>query len=175
VLRRLPGVKAEDGIATAGLFGAVSASTLAAAMALLEEQEVGYEAWVPALYPFMDIPALIVAIVLANVYLAKKKGGERERARLAHHQGQPAADRRCRPSCWGSAGSVDEPRAGVGEFYDPLFRGFLSILMLTMGMEAWSRIASCAGSRTGTSSMPRFAPLIHGLIAFGLGYDRPFT
>ncbi|MEM1081284.1 MAG: sodium-dependent bicarbonate transport family permease, partial [Pseudomonadota bacterium] len=47
-LAALPGVKTEDGIATAGLFGAVSASTLAVAMAMLEEQEVGYEAWVPA-------------------------------------------------------------------------------------------------------------------------------
>ena len=41
---------------------AVSASTLAAAMIQLDEQNLAYEAWVPALYPFMDIPALILAI-----------------------------------------------------------------------------------------------------------------
>src|SRR6056297_2590052 len=47
-LARLPGVRTEDGIATAGLFGAVSAPTLAAAMVTLEEQDVGFEARVPA-------------------------------------------------------------------------------------------------------------------------------
>src|SRR6056297_3295135 len=78
-LAALPSVRSEDGIATAGLFGAVSASTLAAAMVMLEEQNVFYEAWVPALYPFMDIPALIVAILLANMYLARKQGGAREK------------------------------------------------------------------------------------------------
>lgn len=63
-LALLPGVKTEDGIATAGLFGAVSASTLAAAMVLLEEDGITYEAWVPALYPFMDIPALDAALAV---------------------------------------------------------------------------------------------------------------
>lgn len=77
-LAALPGIKVEDAIATAGLFGAVSASTLAVAMVMLEEEQVFYEAWVPALYPFMDIPALILAIVLANMYLAKRKAGPRE-------------------------------------------------------------------------------------------------
>jgi len=71
VLTRLPGVKKEDGIATAGLFGAVSASTLAAAMSVLEYDNITYEAWAPALYPFMDIPALVLAIVMANLYFAK--------------------------------------------------------------------------------------------------------
>ena len=69
---RLPGVNLADGIATSGLFGAVSASTLAAAMVMLDEQGIGFEAWVPALYPFMDIPALILAIILATVH--KEKG-----------------------------------------------------------------------------------------------------
>jgi len=57
----MPGVKTEDGIATAGLFGAVSASTLAAAMVLLEEDGIEYEAWVPALYPFMDLTLIHIS------------------------------------------------------------------------------------------------------------------
>jgi hypothetical protein len=56
-----------------GLFGAVSASTLAAAMVMLEEQAMHYEAWVPALYPFMDIPALVLAIVLSQLHGKKEK------------------------------------------------------------------------------------------------------
>jgi hypothetical protein len=72
-LCKLPKVKTEDGLATAGLFGAVSGSTLAAALTLLEGQGMEYEPWAAALYPFMDIPALVTAIVLASVYTSKQK------------------------------------------------------------------------------------------------------
>ena len=72
-LAKLPNVKTVDAIATAGLFGAVSGSTLAAALTLLESEGLQYEAWAAALYPFMDIPALVTAIVLASVYTKKKR------------------------------------------------------------------------------------------------------
>jgi hypothetical protein len=75
----LPKIGQGDGAATAGLFGAVSASTLAAALVLLEEQSIAFEAWVPALYPFMDIPALIMAIVLANIQKRKASGGPKRK------------------------------------------------------------------------------------------------
>lgn len=72
-LAKLPNVKIVDAIATGGLFGAVSGSTMAAGLTVLEEQNIQYEAWAGALYPFMDIPALVTAIVIANIYLNKKK------------------------------------------------------------------------------------------------------
>ena len=72
-LCKLPKVKIEDGIATAGLFGAVSGSTLAAGITVLEGQAIPYEPWAAALYPFMDIPALVTAIVLASVYTSKQR------------------------------------------------------------------------------------------------------
>jgi hypothetical protein len=42
-LAKLPNVKPLDGIATAGLFGAVSGSTLAAALTLMETEGIQYE------------------------------------------------------------------------------------------------------------------------------------
>ena len=72
-LARLPGVKPLDAIATGGLFGAVSGSTLAAGITMLEAEGMQYEAWSAALYPFMDIPALVTAIVLASIYAGKQK------------------------------------------------------------------------------------------------------
>jgi hypothetical protein len=71
-LAKLPGVRTEDGIATAGLFGAVSGSTLAAGMVVLDGSGIAYEPWASALYPFMDIPALVLATVLASLFLKRK-------------------------------------------------------------------------------------------------------
>ena len=66
-LARTRGVNRMDGMATAGLFGAVSASTLAAGMVMLDAEGIAYEGFIGALYPFMDIAALVTAILLAKM------------------------------------------------------------------------------------------------------------
>ncbi len=166
-----PGVKAEDAIATAGLFGAVSASTLAAAMVMAEEQNISYEAWVPALYPFMDIPALIVAIVLANIYLLKKEKGEESSVKI-----WPIVTESLRGSALSALilglvlGLFTRPELVFESFYDPLFRGLLSLLMLIMGMEAYTRLNELRSVAHWYAVYAIVAPLFHGLVAFGLGY-----
>ena len=167
----VPGVKAEDGIATAGLFGAVSASTLAAAIVLMDQQEMAYEAWVPALYPFMDIPALILAIVLANIHM-KRTSSDRVT--------EVDVSAIIKDSLRGSAlsalilglvlGLLTRPDAVLETFYEPLFRGFLSVLMLIMGMEAYARLAELRRVAHWYGVYAFFAPIAHGFLAFGLGY-----
>jgi hypothetical protein len=171
ILPRLPGVQVEDGIATAGLFGAVSASTLAAALVVLDESGVTFEAWVPALYPFMDIPALILAIVLASAHQKRAEGVDG--GKIGY--GEIVVD-----SLRGSAvsalllgivlGLLTHPESVFESFYDPLFRGLLSILMLVLGIEAWSRLSELRGVAHWYAVYAFVGPLLHGLVAFALGY-----
>jgi uncharacterized protein len=216
-LAKLPKVRTVDAIATGGLFGAVSGSTMAAALTLLEEQKIQYEAWAGALYPFMDIPALVTAIVVANIYLNKKK--RKEASYSTEQQSlskQPVAagdypDREDYPSSrqeylsqqkddadnrvkiWpiveeslrGPAlsamllglalGLFTQPESVYKSFYDPAFRGLLSILMLVMGMEAWSRIGELRKVAQWYVVYSIVAPFVHGLIAFGLGMIAHYT
>ncbi len=167
----LPGVNKEDGIATAGLFGAVSASTLAVAMVMLEEESIAFEAWAPALYPFMDIPALILAIVLANVHLKKQKGGSDTKVNIWQIIKESLRGSALSALLLGLAlGLLTKSDPLLDTFYEPLFRGFLSILMLIMGMEAYDRIKELRSVAHWYAIYAAFAPLMHGLIAFGLGY-----
>lgn len=170
ILTRLPGVKTEDGIATAGLFGAVSASTLAATMALLDEKEMAYEAWMPALYPFMDIPALILAIVLANLYFAKK-----DKDAIQSFSAWAIIKDTLRSSALSALllgmalGLLTTPDRVFDSFYEPLFRGLLSILMLAMGMEAYARLAEMRRVAHWYAVYAALAPIVHGFIGFGFG------
>ncbi|WP_421789120.1 sodium-dependent bicarbonate transport family permease [Hyphobacterium sp.] len=167
----LPKIQFSDAIATAGLFGAVSASTLAAALIILEEQSVAYEAWAPALYPFMDIPALILAIVLATLHKRRanpESGGPVNVVQIIVE------------SLRGSAlsalilglliGILANPVRIYEEFYNPMFRGMLSILLLIMGMEAYSRLAELRHVAHWFGVYALLAPIVHGLVGFGLGY-----
>lgn len=183
VLIRLPGIKPVDAIATAGLFGAVSASTFAAGMLHLDDVGMEYEAWVSALYPFMDIPALILAIVLGR--LAKQK----ESQNTAHsavgagsaHQSKPVTiGFIIKDTLQGSAlsalilglllGLLTKPESVYEGFYNPMFRGLLSVLMLIMGIEAWQRLGELRRVAHWYAVYAFIAPLIHGGIAFGFGF-----
>lgn len=227
-LARLPGVKTYDAIATGGLFGAVSGSTLAAGITLLESEGIQYEPWAAALYPFMDIPALVTAIVLASIYAGKQKrdkylkneeylrkegvfgkqavaageyssessvatGGYSGGQSVATSSPPQAAATDGRVKIWpivkdslqGSAlsalilglalGILTQPESVYESFFNPLFRGLLSILMLVMGMEAWSRIGELRKVAQWYVVYAFAAPILHGLIGFGLGYVAHIT
>ncbi len=187
-LAKLPKVKVVDALATAGLFGAVSGSTLAAALTLLDEQAIPYEPWAAALYPFMDIPALVTAIVLASIYTRKQEDHfSKQRAIAGGYPSEQRDTANKRVKIWpivkeslqGSAltalllglalGLLTQPKSVYETFYDPLFRGLLSVLMLIMGMEAAARLKELRKVAQWFAVYACVAPLIHGLIAFGLG------
>lgn len=171
VFSLIPSIKREDGIATAGLFGAVSASTLAAAMVLLEEESISFEAWVPALYPFMDIPALILAIVLANMHLHKVNGNNESKVDIWGIVKESLRGSALSALILGLVlGLLTKPDAVLESFYEPLFRGFLSVLMLVMGMEAYTRLNELRKVAHWYAVYAFIAPIMHGLLAFGLGY-----
>jgi hypothetical protein len=212
-LAKLPKIRVVDALATAGLFGAVSGSTMAAALTLLEEQGMPYEPWAAALYPFMDIPALVTAIVLASIYTTKQKRNKQRRnenylskqpaavGAYANEAGgveggypeEPENNGDDRVKIWpivkeslqGSAltalllglalGLLTQPESVYKTFYDPLFRGFLSVLMLIMGMEAWARLAELRKVAQWYAVYALVAPILHGFIAFGLGLIAHYT
>ncbi len=215
-LAKLPKVKTVDAIATGGLFGAVSGSTMAAALTLLEEQNIPYEAWAGALYPFMDIPALVTAIVVANIYLNKKRTAAIQsslegtlsrqpvaagdysdsqdypstRQEYLNRQQSPGANRVqiwpiIKESLQGPAlsamllglalGILTRPESVYESFYNPLFRGLLSVLMVVMGMEAWSRVGELRKVAQWYVVYSVVSPFVHGLIAFGLGMIAHYT
>ena len=230
---KLPGIKVVDAVATGGLFGAVSGSTMVAGITVLEGQGIEYEAWAGALYPFMDIPALVTAIVIASIYTNKQKRDKylKNEKYLKSEEyigmqpvaaggapidqpvpvgGYPTSDQRSsadgysggssggyssgsggtpssRVKIWpivkesvqGSAlsalllglalGILTRPESVYESFYDPLFRGLLSILMLIMGMEAWARLNELRKVAQWYALYAFVSPFLHGFIAFGLG------
>lgn len=168
-LGKLPGIKVPDAVATGGLFGAVSGSTLAAVLPQLDAAKVPYEAWTAALYPFMDIPALVTAIVVASVYLSKKTGTT-EKVEIWPIIKESLQSSAVTALLLGVAlGILTKPEPVYESFFNPLFRGFLAVLMIIMGMEAAQRMNELRKVAQWFAIYAFFAPIIHGFIAFGVG------
>lgn len=76
ILVKLLRLDAANAGALAGSFGAVSSATLMIAISLLDSMGLYYEKFVPALYPFMDSPAIIMAIILGKWGINQQKAAD---------------------------------------------------------------------------------------------------
>ena len=183
-LARWRGVSQVDATATVGLFGAVSASTLAAGMAVLDDEGIAYEGFIGALYPFMDVAALVTAIVLARLAAARKAASVQGGTMTMGGGGGPAVEQGLiknilvdtvrSPAISAlllglALGLFARPESVYASFYEPLFRGLLSVLMLIMGIEAWSRLSELKGVAHAYLFYGITAPLVHGALGFGAG------
>ncbi len=169
-LARLPGITVPDAVATGGLFGAVSGSTLAAVLPQLDAAKIPYEAWTAALYPFMDIPALVTAIVVASLYISKRTGTSTEKLEIWPIIKESLQSSAVTALLLGVAlGILTKPEPVYESFFNPLFRGFLSVLMIIMGMEAAQRMNELRKVAQWFAIYAFIAPIVHGFLAFGLG------
>ncbi|MEM9756980.1 MAG: sodium-dependent bicarbonate transport family permease, partial [Pseudomonadota bacterium] len=66
-------------------------------------------------------------------------------------------------------GIFARPDSVYDSFYDMLFRGLLSILMLVMGMEAYARLSELRNVAHAYIAYGLIAPLLHGALGFGAG------
>ena len=189
-LARLRGVARVDALATAGLFGAVSASTLAAGMATLDAEGIAYEGFIGALYPFMDIAALVTAIVLGRIAMTRSAiataggggtatmtmgtGGSRVEGVDGSMLKSILTDTFKSPAISAlllgvGLGIVAKPTGVYEGFYELLFHGLLSVLMLIMGMEAWTRLHELRKVAHAYVFYGVAGPILHGLLGVGAG------
>nr|WP_221629849.1 MULTISPECIES: sodium-dependent bicarbonate transport family permease [unclassified Synechococcus] len=169
-LAKLSGIRFVDAVATGGLFGAVSGSTLAAVLPQLDSAGIEYEAWSAALYPFMDIPALVTAIVVASIYTGQQAGSSSDKVEIWTIIKESLQSSAVTALLLGVAlGVATKPEPVYESFFNPLFRGFLSILMIIMGMEAAQRMNELRKVAQWFAIYGFFAPILHGFLAFGMG------
>lgn len=122
-----------DAAALAAHYGSVSAVTFIAALAYLDRQEVGYEGFMPALLALMEMPAIVVALMLARGV----GGGTWQRALPEILAGK---------SILLLAGGMligwlsgAEGFAPVKPFFVDMFRGVLCLFLLDLGIAAAHR------------------------------------
>jgi len=66
LLRRFGGLPPVDAAAMAAHYGSVSALTFAAVTTMLDRQAMPFEAYAPALLAVMEVPAIVIAVALAQ-------------------------------------------------------------------------------------------------------------
>jgi hypothetical protein len=168
VLTRLKFDVANAG-AIAGHYGAVSAATMVAGFAFLEERGTPFETFVPALYPFMDSSAIITAILLTRLALAKAKAGADVRVTLRRRELLKEAVLGKAILLLGGSLIIGYIAGYTGTksvmpFYDGMFMGVLCLFLLDMGIVAAARLNEWKVVGARLLAVAFIMPPIHGLL-----------
>jgi hypothetical protein len=168
VLRGLGRFPRADAASIAAHYGSVSVGTYAVAVAFLDQKGVDYESHAPLYVVLLEMPAILVGIVLA-----RGLGKGTNWGRLAHEaflgKGMVLLGGSFLIAWLAGPKSIDP----LGPLFFDLFRGFLALFLLEMGLIAASQASGLR--RYGLFLlafgilMPLFGALVSGLVAHTLG------
>lgn len=150
-----------DAAAIAAHYGSVSAVTFMTCLAFLESREVAYESFLPAVMALMEIPAIVVAIMLAKLYGGGKSGNMGPAVREAF-TGKSVYLLVAGLVIGAAAGPLGAEKAAP--FLIQPFYGVLIIFLLEMGLVAGASLKSFTDMKGKLISFALIAPILQGII-----------
>jgi hypothetical protein len=160
VLRRVGKLSAIDAAAIAAHYGSVSAVTFIATLNFLERQSIPYEGYMPALVALLEVPAIVVALAMANV--ATGRVGSWSKAIHEIFTGKSIVLLVGGVTVGFIAGHHGYEQ--VAPFFQKPFKGILCLFLLEMGMVAARRIGDLRSAGFFLIGFAIVAPIINGVI-----------
>lgn len=173
VLWRIGRLKSDDAAAIAGHYGSISVVTFMAAAAFLTNMHVEYEGYINGLPAIMEVPAIIVALILA---FWAKQNSVNDSLRKDISLDQVAKNVVLSKSVIlllgaMAVGYLSGPKGmeTVKVFYKDIFMGILSLFMLEMGMIAASKLRELKKAGIFLILFGIFTPLVNALLGILTG------
>jgi hypothetical protein len=177
-----------DAAAVSATYGSVSAVTFVTAVHTLESQQVAFGGYMSAAMALMESPAIILAIVFANMLrqeaagaLAASSGGVAVLARpsspqragvgfgkILHESFTDGAQLLLLGAMLIGILSGDVGKAAMQPFSGDLFKGMLAFFLLDMGLLTARSLPQVRGKSPWLLAYAVFGPLTHASLALGL-------
>ena len=167
-LRRMAGFSASDAAALAAHYGSVSAVTFIAVLGYLDATGTAYEGFMTALLALMEVPAILVALVLA-----RWGGATGESAPLSGALAEVISGKSILLLVGGLViGALAGPQglAPVKPFFFDLFRGMLCLFLLELGVVAAQRLRDLRSAGPALLALAVGAPLLHAGLGLAVGF-----
>lgn len=160
----------DDAGAVAATYGSVSAVTFVSAVAFLEVQQLTFSGHMVAVMALMESPAIIVGVILLKRY--DKGGSERSRIRtIVQHSFTNGSVLLIIGSLLIGLIADTKQAEGIKPFTTDIFKGFLAIFLLDMGMVTAKRFASFRKYGLFLTLFALIIPAINGaVVAFLSGF-----
>ncbi len=160
-LKKKVGVSNAGAIAAA--YGSVSAVTFVTAVSFLEHQGISFGGHMVAIMAIMESPAIVVGVILIMLYDVGKKKEKSIGALIKHSLTGGSVLMLVGSLVIGLVADADQAR-GIEPFTTDIFKGFLSLFLLEMGMVTAKRIKGFKKYGIFLFAFGIVVPLINGLI-----------
>jgi hypothetical protein len=160
IIKKRVGISNAAAIAAA--YGSVSAVTFVAALSFLELQNLHFNGHMVAVMAFMEFPAIIVGVLLLRIY--ENEHTKFSLTELLRHSLANGSVLMIMGSLIIGLLSDSKQAADIAPFTTDIFKGFLALFLLEMGMTTARRIKSF---KTHGWAMALFAiliPAINGIV-----------
>lgn len=170
ILKRKLSISNSGAIAAA--YGSVSAVTFVTAISFLELQNISFNGHMVAVMALMEAPAIIVGVVLIRMFSkSKKTDTQQSLGQIVKHSFTNGSVLLILGSLVIGFLASDQQALGIKPFTNDLFKGFLAIFLLDMGIVCGKKLKDFLKNGAFTTIFAIIIPLINGVIfAFLSGF-----
>lgn len=162
ILRRKFSVENAGAIAAA--YGSVSAVTFVTAVSYLEMAEIEFGGHMVAVMALMEAPSIIIAVMLMSLF----RNGNHEKTKLGtilHHSLTNGSVLSIIGSLVIGFLASDEQARGIEPFTSDIFKGFLAVFLLDMGITSGKKLSDFISKGWFALLFAIIIPLVNGSLA----------
>ncbi|OYU85308.1 MAG: sodium-dependent bicarbonate transport family permease [Flavobacterium sp. BFFFF2] len=152
-----------DAGAVAAAYGSVSAVTFVTAGSFLEAQQLHYSGHMVAVMALMEVPAIIVGVILIRKFATEKNAIGSMSHVLKHSVTNGSVLLILGSLCIGFMAN-EQQAEGIRPFTNDLFKGFLAIFLLDMGLVSGKKMQDFIKNGWFAVAFSIFIPLVNGCV-----------
>jgi hypothetical protein len=155
----------ENAGAIAASYGSISAVTFVTAVMFLEALQIPYSGYMVAVMALMEAPAIIVGVILIKIYKKKDNSApEISVGSVIRHALTNGSVILILGSLIIGLLASEKQSVGIEPFTNDLFKGFLAIFLLDMGIISGRKLFDFLKSGWFTTAFAILIPLLNGIL-----------
>lgn len=156
-------LSAENAGAIAAAYGSISAVTFVTAVSFLEIQQITFSGHMVAIMALMEAPAIVVGVILIRRFGRQHEPGLPLRSLVSHSFTNGSVLMILGSLVIGIVASEKQAQ-GIEPFTTDIFKGFLAIFLLDMGIVSGKKLKDFLNSGWFTALFAIVIPLINGCL-----------
>jgi uncharacterized protein len=153
----------DDAGAIAAAYGSVSAVTFVTAVTYLENQQLHFQGHMVAIMALMESPSIIAGLILIRLYNKEVSGKINPMPLIKHSLTNGSVLLIIGSLIIGFFANAQQAE-GIKPFTNDLFKGFLAIFLLDMGISSGKKLNSLSNHGVFPIVFAVFIPLINGVL-----------
>ncbi len=152
--------------AIAAAYGSISAVTFVTAISFLELQNIPFDGHMVAVMALMEAPAIIIGVILMALFKKENEDNESQTSfgKILHHSVTNGSVVLITGSLIIGFMASDAQAEGIKPFTTDIFKGFLAVFLLDMGITSGKKLSSFLKNGWFSLLFAIVIPVINGII-----------